>query len=314
MTKENAYMSNRNAARSFRAYLDEAKEEFQYEVYCTQDILSTDITQKIVNALSSYGILLVSPKGIRMKPPDKAKQDLWHGGLYLLEITMSNPMDADSMIELLALNTNINSKCFSILPKGDNNIDPFMAPPALAPSDASQEEVGQKRVDTLMTDLMKELSEGAKEEESGNYVTNHRIVSKMLGKEMLKGYYLVEKEDEAGTITGPYETCPDNYDFSMSDNSLASVIETKAFGEKLREMKVEFYPAEMIEDPDDGGERMELEMMTVKVQDQVSGEQYEVPVKASDKQMANKKAIDALLGRFKGDRRRFRVLESKIIN
>lgn len=303
-----------NPAHSFKVFLEDAKDEYEYEVYCIDDIVSQPMIQKIVDALSVYGLLSINPKGICMKPPSAAMANFSFAGRYLLDITMSNPIDEQSIIEVLALHTNIKSKMFSIFPKGKKAADPFVEPPALAPSEQSQEEVGQKRVDTLMTDLMKEISEGKDEESNDNYVTNHKQVSKMLGKEMLKGYYLVEKEDERGTITGPYETRPDNYDFLESEESVASVVETKAFGNRLKEMKVEFYPAEMIDDPDDGGERMELEMMSVKVKDLVNGEQYEIKLKASDKLMANKKAIDMLLARFKGDRRRFRIVESKSLN
>lgn len=300
--------------KPLRAYFEEAQEEFEYDIYSTHDILSAEIVDRIVKGFASYGLISFKPLGICKKPPKKVDFKSRHPSdypfetIFMARITSSNPMDLRSTLELLAFHTRINKECFQVFPKGDKeNVIFTDFGFTEVPSEQSQSEVGQKKVDSLMTSLMKDVADNKSVKLAKNYVTNHTKISEMIDQNVEKGYYIVERDNEEGTITGPFKECVDNYELWLDDNSTGTVREVNSFGDNLMEMKIDFEFADMTGDSDDDVDRLELQVMTVKFTDQLNDKEYDIAVKSASEDSAIEKAKDIIMNNLGGDEQRFVV-------
>jgi len=302
--------------KPFFAHLLETEETYEYKLVSVENIHTDEVLNKIRLALKKHGLISVEPNGVQLKVKDKDLATFSKypfAPLYFDKVIMSGPISSIPAIQSVSLFTRIRDDKIKFFDKDDKVVMDGAdaeqhAHPIEVEGKDSQEEVGQARADSLVSDLMKDII-GSRENNIirdvyEGAVASHREVMNMVGKPVPHGFYLVENEARSnGTIMGPFKKCPDNYEYI--DKVKKATIVTEAKHDGVIEYSVKYPETEMQKDPDDAGVRDRGKPMTVKLVDQDTGKEHSVVVRADNDESARMKAVEIITNRTGLPKNRF---------
>jgi len=292
--------------KPFFAHLLETEETYEYKLVSVENIHTDEVLGKIRLALKKHGLISIEPNGVQTKINDKSNFSKYpFAPLYFDKVIMSSPISSMSAVQSVALFTRINDDRLKFVDKNDKVIMDGAdaeqhAYPIEVDSKDAQEEVGQSRADSLVSDLMKDIAT----KRAGNIirdvyegaVASHREVSKIVGKAVPRGFYIVESTGRHhGTIMGPFHKCPDNYGYINKVHKAVIIKEDTSDG--VIEYSIKYPETEMQKDPEDAGVRDRVKTMTVKLVDQDSGKEHSVVVRADNQETAKLKAVEIIANR-----------------
>ena len=305
--------------KPFRAHLLEQEETFEYKLCSVENIHTAEVLANIRLALGRHGLLELTPNGVQTQIDSASNSQLTKYPfmpVYVVKVLMSNSISSWPSVQSISLFTHIKADKLKLFDKDDKIVmdgadGDQQVYPVEVDSDTAQAEVGDARVETLVSDLMKGLSITREattitRDVYEGLVTDHQGICGLLSNPP-RGFYIVEKYADGANIVGPYRKCPDNYDFVTDTPTVAdtTVITHKQIGNGLYETEVAYQPADMQTDPDDAQDRLESTPMTVKLIDQDTGTEYSVEVRAESIDSARRRAIEIITVRTGMSKDRF---------
>lgn len=294
--------------KPFLAYLAEQEQDYEYKLCSVENIHNAEMMEKIRLALGRYGLISIEPQGVQTQVTSASgnKFDEYpFMPVFICKVVLANPLSSRAATQSVSLFTRIKDDKLKFFDKGDKIVmDGAEAEQHAHPVEvdgSAQEEVGDKRAQSLVSDLVKELeakrdAATIEREVYEGWTASHHEVSKMLGQKVERGFYLVEHyENHEGVILGPFKKCPANYDY-IGKLPTVSLTETAEDGD-YTEFLVEFDETSMQADPEDAGTRDAGSSMEVKVTDQDTGKEHTVAVRATSANAARSKAVEILAAR-----------------
>lgn len=309
--------------KPFRAYLAEQEQDYEYKLCSVENIHTDEMVQKIHLALDRYGLISLEPKGVQTTAKDTANNQFSEYpfmSVFVSTVVLANPLSSDAAVQSIALFTRIKDKKIQFFDKDDKIVMDGAdaeqhAHPVEVDSTGAQEEVGDLRAKSLISDVMKDIiarreATTIEREVYEGFVASHHEIATILGQSVARGFYLGERfDDDTGLITGPFDKCPDNYDY-VGPLREAVVVETTDRGE-LFEYAVEYAPSEAQNDPEDGGQRDVGKSMSVEIVDQDSGKTHSIVVRATSNNAARAKAIEVMASRTGLSKERYMATNPK---
>lgn len=306
----NILEGKKTAMKPFRTFLAEQEQDYEYKLCSVENIHTTEMMEKLRLALGRYSLIEMEPKGIQTQITAAEKSEFTQYPfmpVYVVKVVLANPLSSASAVQSVSLFTRIKDDKLKFFDKDskivmDGAENEQHAHPVEVDGKGSQAEVGDEHAKSLLTDLMKEIT--AKRDANTvevpvyeGFTATHRDVSKILGREVRRGFYLAEMQDDGwGVIQGPFTKMPENYDY-VTTLPKATVVESSA-QDNLMEYKVKYAEAEHQEMPADAGGKEVAKVMQVDVTDQDTGKEHTVGVKATSANAARAKAVEILAGRL----------------
>lgn len=289
--------------KPFRVHLAEQEEENEYKLCSVENIHTTEMVEKIRMALGRYGLISMEPAGVQMKintGEDTKFPEYPFAPVFVTKIFMDYPLSSDTAVQSIALFTRISDKMLKFCDKNGNPVVDGAdaeqhAHPIEADDKDAQAEVGDARVKSLVSDMMKDIAARRSQSEIEipvyeGFTATHHDIEKMTNRKVRRGFYLAENHhDGTATITGPFKKMPDNFDY-VDVLPKVVVVESNSY-DNLTEYKVKYAPAEQQKSPSDAGGVEIAKPMTVELTDQDTGKTYTIAVKAVTKNAARTKAI-----------------------
>ena len=289
----------------FRALLAEQDEEFVYNIETSRALHDDDVFERLRIGLLGYDLRslervdydpLAAPEPM-FRP---FRSESGHLAMFRVKAVLGNDIPAQVLLQQVSYFTDINWEFISVNKEGDSeesedtgaykslaqHARDWNATPDFVDGDA-QQWVGQDRLDAFMKELDADRSDREKEVEGRNvqpelteaFVTSHLALGDVYGQYARKGFYLVERyQDDPSLmhIQGPFTKQPTNYPF-ISNLMVkgCGVFEAIDDGQvRLVEHDRDFRFTRPLR------ERQIPQPYQVTVQDQQSGKEYTVLVKA----------------------------------
>lgn len=306
----NILEGKRTVMKPFRAFLAEQEQDYEYKLCSVENIHTTEMLEKMRLALGRYGLIEMEPKGIQTQVSAAEKSEFHQYPfmpVYVVKIVLANPLSSASAVQSVSLFTRIKDEKLKFFDKDskivmDGAENEQHAHPVEVDSKGAQSEVGDVHAQSLLTDLMKEIT--AKRDANTvevpvyeGFTASHHDIAKMIDCEVRRGFYLVERyADGKGVIQGPFSKIPENYDY-VTTIPKATVIESSGV-DNLMEYKVKYAEAEHQNSPSDAGGKDVAKPMQVEVTDQDTGKEHTVAVKATSVNAARAKAVEILSARL----------------
>lgn len=303
--------------KSLRAILAESDQEFTYWVKSTYNIHAPEVMDQIRLAMLPYDLREVEEGAY--KPIGAGNKDFPNvpdSPSYSVKVVLGlEPPESNDALQKVALFTRINDEHLLVHKDG---VDPHAEPKAEAEGEyknlaqsakdfsssldnvvaGAQDEVGEKRVGSFLKDLEAQLK---KEREDirqitpklkESFVTSHIALNNVKRGGWKRGFYVVERaEADQGTmkISGPFAKQPSNFEFiaelavsgagSLNVESGESIV-MEAYD---RNFKYTLKPSRE--------KSMTEAKFSVDVQDQDTGQMYNVVVDAIDDTRARDRAV-----------------------
>lgn len=289
--------------KPFRAFLAEQDQDYEYKLCSVENIHTTDVLANIRLALGRYGLIELTPNGVQTQVKDSKFSDYPFMPVYVTKVVMVNPISSNSAAQSISLFTRIKDDKIKLFDKDDEIVmdgsenDPHT--PVEVDSKDAQSEVGDAHAQSLMSDLMKEITKSREEKAEvpvyEGFTASHHDVTKILGRKVRSGFYLAEKDESGyGIMRGPFKMLPENYDYVETLPS-ATVIESHSI-DSIMEYKVKYSDADVQQSPDqqkEVGSTKEIEVV-----DQDTGKSHMVVVTALDDDIAREKAVAVLAAKM----------------
>jgi hypothetical protein len=226
--------------------------------------------------------------------------------IHTVKVTMTNPITSRNAIQSVALFSTIPQDSLKFFDMDGNLVMDGVEAEQNAhgvevDSAFAQAEVGDARSQSLVSDMMKQISSARNEKLSvpvyeATMVTHHEV-QKIIGERVSRGFYMMEQVSKGRSlITGPFATPADNLPFP-SEIVPATLVETRQLEAGMFEYATRAEMVAMAQDPTDAGRRVEHKPMQVVLVDQDTGKEYTVVVRASSEDTARASAVEILAGK-----------------
>lgn len=292
--------------KTFRAILVEQEEEHVYLIKSIKNIHDDEIMGKITLALTPHKLIELKKDFFKpIRQNNDEFPNFQNTPTYCLKATLGLEVSGKTIVQNIATFANIFDEYLSAGKKGEKEETETDIDMEEGKEDASnQNHVGDKRVGDFMRELKKAREEQAKQNDIEvdvyeSFATSHHGVSRMVGKPVRKGFYVVEHVDrdnrKIALVTGPFSKAPVNYDFEAD-------VEPRGFNvvrESQDGIRVEF------ELEHDGSVMMEADapiqngekMWEVDIYDSDTSKTYPVVVRAENETAARNKGMKQIADR-----------------
>lgn len=291
--------------KPFRAFLAEQDQDYEYKLYSVENIHNAEMMAKIRLALGNHGLIDIEKQGVMTKMNDSSNMtfdEYPFSPVYVSKVTLSSPLSSRAAVQSVSLFTRIKDDKLAFLDKSDEIVmdgadaEQHSHPVEVDSKDA-QEEVGDARAQTLVSDLMKDIIAGREAntielEVYEGFVTSHREIKEASGESVRAGFYVFEDTKDGPIMTGPLKKLPENYSYKFGLRNLQIKRPLTTEGD-LMEYAVS-YEEDQQADPADAGRRIRSKSYEAEVIDQDSGRSYNVMVRAHSSFDARQQAVDKI--------------------